>query len=1176
MSGEGERASRPNSLLLEAPPPEREPLHFDVQLVGAPPEVEQLVNNIKQVAEDFLYHWKTFPIVLPPSRFTGPGNRPSDIIIAPPCDELDAAALDAGLEPHPLSPKQLHAIREKGEFEVPSRHFPGQTHVWRVAGWLQRGRVRAREELYCHVARALALVVVVARDRLLRDEPLSVIAGAKSMIMGLQRLLDLAFGMPSLEARDLEKIREERSRYLVAELICKPENQEDIAALAAWVTRAMRRAASEKTDARDTARPVPRVPCLYTTPQRTQVDLRLYRRDILRRAAAPLQAILERESRGWFLHFRERKAAQLASQKMPMKDIEEEVRAAATREYVSRVCAAVLDSEPLAALGPDVPALLAAQLRAAAILDRAEEGVRRKLEAGLAAAEARLRASRPLAARAGAWRRERLAAAARRLRAELRWAALQDAAAALQAHGLLQHRYFLLRDLAFLRDREPLLMKELRAAKSPTRSFSWATRVWSPRRWRVERHFRGRSQRIPTVLSSRATSIVTPRSDPSQPVFLLHRDRVRTTTTRWPGWRLLNLAHRTWCWSWNMMFLLGVLVPWCSPISLRTLLCVKPFVPDYELSQVNGTLFPKRSSETHTMWSRLLMLWRHVSKERTRFETEPDTGLLGKGLSRQANRAWNYGVVGGLGSLCLLLLFPLVALCGSALSLAAAASVPLWMPPAAVAAHAANALICDFDCPDPARLNRWLVLFEVLIWRIGILGVLQPIAAFIVAVVLCPLGALLLLVGGVSWWAARGVWEEAWWRGVVARLARVPAHDSAFCRRVDGPGLHTRAYYQITCAQALAAATARGELESLSAWAGDLERAIERPLRDYKHFVDACFGPFSVQIAKTGAYRQLEKECGELAASLREKLAARRRELQLPLSDAARARVRMTAHDLRRAVQATAGELSRVWSSVARNEEWWSARGLELGDWHALAANTLVEVFDAEVLVALEESEARLQLESGAGAGDAARAWAARCGRDEAPPDVLAERDDWRRDTAGAWSEWCYGAAPRVPPPTLELAAFSPRAAPQPPLPPPAAVALVLHNRESDNPVPLDSELCAEILKSLEDAPDSEDKRECVERYRGGGSEAGTSDTSDASPDDEERDHDNDHGRNRDQNSQSDDRQPEEICRVEGAAGGAATACRWTLTGRGVRLRADLASPEDVTLDAERHVGTSV
>lgn len=44
------------------PQPEKQPLKFDVNLVGAPPEVEQLVNNIKQVAEEFLYHWKTFPV----------------------------------------------------------------------------------------------------------------------------------------------------------------------------------------------------------------------------------------------------------------------------------------------------------------------------------------------------------------------------------------------------------------------------------------------------------------------------------------------------------------------------------------------------------------------------------------------------------------------------------------------------------------------------------------------------------------------------------------------------------------------------------------------------------------------------------------------------------------------------------------------------------------------------------------------------------------------------------------------------------------------------------------------------------------------------------------------------------------------------------------------------------
>lgn len=50
--------SRPNSLLG----PEREPIKFQINLVGAPPEVEQLVDHVKNVAEQFLYHWKTFPI----------------------------------------------------------------------------------------------------------------------------------------------------------------------------------------------------------------------------------------------------------------------------------------------------------------------------------------------------------------------------------------------------------------------------------------------------------------------------------------------------------------------------------------------------------------------------------------------------------------------------------------------------------------------------------------------------------------------------------------------------------------------------------------------------------------------------------------------------------------------------------------------------------------------------------------------------------------------------------------------------------------------------------------------------------------------------------------------------------------------------------------------------------
>lgn len=52
----------------------------------------------------------------------------------------------------------------------------------------------------------------------------------------------------------------------------------------------------------------------------------------------------------------------------------------------------------------------------------------------------------------------------------------------------------------------------------------------------------------------------------------------------------------------------------------------------------------------------------------------------------------------------------------------------------------------------------------------------------------------------------------------------------------------------------MAAVCARAELDALATWVSEVEHAIERPLRDYEHFVQACFGPFSVQIAKVTSF----------------------------------------------------------------------------------------------------------------------------------------------------------------------------------------------------------------------------------------------------------------------------------------------------------------------------------
>ena len=194
------------------------------------------------------------------------------------------------------------------------------------------------------------------------------------------------------------------------------------------------------------------------------------------------------------------------------------------------------------------------------------------------------------------------------------------------------------------------------------------------------------------------------------------------------------------------MFFFGIVLPWCSPVGLRALLCIEPFMPDLELSQVNGTLFPRKSSITSTLCSRLITLWRHISKSRTHFETKPDTGFIGKGFTRHVNRIWNYLIKGLFGTIGLVLVFPLVCIFIILGSIFIGLTAIMWMPVLTLGVQIMNGLVYDMDSPEQVR-NRFFVLLEALIWNIGIQGLVQPVCALFVAIVLCPIISVIILTG---------------------------------------------------------------------------------------------------------------------------------------------------------------------------------------------------------------------------------------------------------------------------------------------------------------------------------------------------------------------------------------------------------------------------------------------
>ncbi|XP_011298454.1 uncharacterized protein [Fopius arisanus] len=1200
--------------------PEKEPVRFDAShLRGAPAEVEALVHNIKEVAQQFLYHWKTFPIILPPPLSACSDGEETlarkkyhlrDLFVAPSFDELDAVAVDTNGEPRRLTNKQLESIRERGEFEIDSINFTGQTHRWRLSGLLQRGRDRRRETLLNDLALATRFLVVTARARLI-SHCFSISQSFKALLTGFLRLLDMIIGVPSLQAQNLEgKIREERCRYLVAELVCRAEYEDSLELLCGFVRKQLRRAAMEKFEVeRESSQLLPvSVPFVFGTPSGTAVDLRLFSRDVMRKAMPILVTILERETRGWFLHFRERLISELRGQKKSDEEIEEQVNEAVMREYLQRVYSNILIHPDIQALGDGIGQLLVQQAQSIILMHRAVESVKRKLAHAKESLRKSMESEHPVLSRIGPWMRDRMREAESNFIEECQWSAHEEALSLCSLQNLQQTVYFLNRDLTFMREREPVLLKELRKVETPTRNFQWPTQIWLPRNWIVRRNFQGTSEVIPTILSSTPTSITTPRADPSQPVFLVERELVHTTTTRWPMWRWINYIARTWCWTWNAMFLFGVAVPWCSRVSLRALLMVDPFTPDLELSQLNGTLFPRKSSQTPTLCSRLIALWRHISKSRTHFETEPDTGFIGKGMTRHINRLWNYGAKGLLGTLCILFIFPIICVVASLGSLIIALSAFVWMPLVTLTLHAFMALVIDLDSPEASR-NRYFVVLEALIWNIGIQGCIQPLAALVVALCICPIISFFIMTVAVVRYWIRVVWDTAMFHLLIKSRGRIPASDSFVVKRVAGPGLASDYYYQIKPEQALAAFEAKLELDELFAFQHETERLITQPQRDFTQFVEACFSPFATNLAKTkDPYKSLEKEARDLIGVLHEKLDRRKKDLQTGLGVAVRSKIKLTTFDLKMVIQQAALMLERLYPSHVlsrlngNEDDFWENKGLSVGDWAGLAGLMYADIFSLDFLQPLDDTDTKFKLEPHSGID-------------------LSKYTNMVHSTelGGINGPDLLGAiyVPRgniqVHSPYLELSAFNPRAK-QPtsskklekmcessglhsarsnrktltaisggdtrwqpwkremrpysaeklliplPIPHPAHIAITIHNRDSEDPIPLDSEICQNILRAIEESP-GEMVIEIVGRFRGG---ADSSFDSVAS-----------------QSSVSLDapleKEVESQQAIENNKQG--ETYHWTLsnwTGGMARrrknsgsIKVDLASPEDVTLDTD-------
>jgi hypothetical protein len=113
-------------------------------------------------------------------------------------------------------------------------------------------------------------------------------------------------------------------------------------------------------------------------------------------------------------------------------------------------------------------------------------------------------------------------------------------------------------------------------------------------------------------------------------------------------------------------------------------------------------------------------------------------------VSRFFNRTWNYLFKGFIGSLGLLLIFPLICILASISSLFLCVTSPLWYPLVSLAQHLFFVFIYDWEMRKSSLHVASLIarVWQLIVFRLLICGFLQPIAALATALFICPILSL--------------------------------------------------------------------------------------------------------------------------------------------------------------------------------------------------------------------------------------------------------------------------------------------------------------------------------------------------------------------------------------------------------------------------------------------------
>ena len=239
----------------------------------------------------------------------------------------------------------------------------------------------------------------------------------------------------------------------------------------------------------------------------------------------------------------------------------------------------------------------------------------------------------------------------------------------------------------------------------------------------------------------------------------------------------------------------------------------------------NGILYP--CSRTYTFPRSVYNLISWIEDSRTKFENSPDTGILGKGISRIFNLFLNYVIRLGIIGLLLITLYPLFIIANIFICLGLIIISPiitiLW-------------IILDyiFSSTIYNRYNtsKFLNILRIIIKDFLMNTVLQFILCCL-CLIIQPLLSLFFIIYAHIHYILRYFYDFCFYY-ILKYLGKVPLTDSCIAWRISGPHLFRERFYDITNRDLMSLVIAEIEKMVMHNYTKNMENILDGPNESLK------------------------------------------------------------------------------------------------------------------------------------------------------------------------------------------------------------------------------------------------------------------------------------------------------------------------------------------------------